>query len=387
MSEKHSWSVGRTWVPVLLALILPGCGGSSTNPIPCSGTTGNNPACISPEFLYATATGEILGFTVDRTTGTLSAPTTTRGPSLTLANRTQPTLGIVSVAKQGFLYVSDPQNSRLDGFAVNNSTGALTPLSGSPFPLPGPFRLPGGMATDPQGKFLFVANGFIDAFAINSASGALTAVHGSPFASAAVSEIAVDGSGKFLFASFGDHITALTIDPTSGTLTPVPGSPFALPNTKSIAFGLTVDSSGRFLYAVVEGFPIGATNNAVAGFSIDATSGALTPISGTPQFSGFLAPLAIATSGSFLYVRSALGISAFNIASGTGALSEISGSPFPAGTASHGMAVSPDGRFLYEAAVNAIDVFAIDPTTGAVSTIGNPVPVGSRPAVLSLYNP
>jgi DNA-binding beta-propeller fold protein YncE len=83
------------------------------------------------------------------------------------------------------------------------------------------------------------------------------------------------------------------------------------------------------------------------------------------------------------------GVHAFNFAPVGGALTEVSGSPFPPGTASGGFAVTADGKFLYEASAssNTIDVFAIDEATGALSPLGNPVPAGTGPLILTLYKP
>ena len=370
---------------VLALLSLSGCGGGGTAPNGCSGTTGAT--CVAPEFLYATAQNQILGFTVNPATGVLSAPTTTPGPAGSLGI---PSLGIVSLSTLGFVYVTDPQKSQIDGFAVNNSTGALSPLPGSPFPLPSPFGLPGlgeGMVADSQGKFLYVANVGINAFSINAATGALTSIASPPITSGSGLEVTIDPFGKFLYSADGSQISAFTIDSNTGVLTAVAGSPFALPVTGVDATDLTVDSTGHFVYVIANSVPIGGSNNYVLGFSIDTASGGLTPIAGSPSFPTLLSPLAIASSGSFLFARSSQGIAVFSIAPNTGMLTEVAGSPFPAGSAFDGMAASADGKFLYEAGPNGIGVFAINPATGAVSSIGNPVSAPGRPLALTIYRP
>ena len=65
---------------------------------------------------------------------------------------------------------------------INTATGALTPVTGSPF-AGGAFLK--SIAVDPSGRFVYVTdNGIakVSAFAINASSGALTPVAGSPFA-------------------------------------------------------------------------------------------------------------------------------------------------------------------------------------------------------------
>jgi 6-phosphogluconolactonase len=129
------------------------------------------------------------------------------------------------------VYVSDTQNNQVDGFAGSKADGTLTRLSGSPFSLPlvGSSFFPQGMATDPLGKFLYVANIGIDELAIDGTTGDLTAIPGSPVHENNASFLTVDPSGSFLFADGNSGILAFTIDTNSGALTLVAGSPFPFP--------------------------------------------------------------------------------------------------------------------------------------------------------------
>jgi len=68
---------------------------------------------------------------------------------------------------------------------------------------------------------------------------------------------------------------AYTIDATSGALTPVAGSPF---EGSSNPDGV-VDGTGKFVY-------ISDYGSNVFGFTIDATSGALRPVAGSPFATG-----------------------------------------------------------------------------------------------------
>jgi 6-phosphogluconolactonase (cycloisomerase 2 family) len=83
--------------------------------------------------------------------------------------------------------------------------------------------------------------------------------------------IAIDPSGRFLYVGCHNSalINAFTIDPDSGALSPVPGSPFAAPGNPLFVL---VDPSGQFLYAGTDSATAG-----VLGYTIDQTSGALTP--------------------------------------------------------------------------------------------------------------
>jgi 6-phosphogluconolactonase len=129
-----------------------------------------------------------------------------------------------------FVYVANGGSNNISAYAVNAASGALTAISGSPFPAG---NVPYSIAVDPSGKFAYVANqsnGNVSAFAIDGTSGALTAVSGSPFATGPVPfSVAVDPSSKFLYVTNGNsgNVSAYTINPSSGALTAVSGSPFA----------------------------------------------------------------------------------------------------------------------------------------------------------------
>ena len=82
-----------------------------------------------------------------------------------------------------FLYVTHRNGDTIGGFAIDGQ-GNLTRLPDSPFPSDS--RGPAGLAQDPRGRYLFVANGGFDGhpdvsvYAV-SATGSLTPIPGSPF--------------------------------------------------------------------------------------------------------------------------------------------------------------------------------------------------------------
>lgn len=83
-----------------------------------------------------------------------------------------------------FVYIPNTVGSTISAFTLD-STGLVTEISGSPFPSGGigPINGPTGIATDASGNFLYVCNASndISVFRINQTSGALTPVFGSPF--------------------------------------------------------------------------------------------------------------------------------------------------------------------------------------------------------------
>ena len=224
----------------------------------------------------------------------------------------------------------------------------------------------------------------VSAYAIDARTGALAEVAGSPFAAGTSPEsISVDPSGKFAYvANFGSanvsgSVSAYTIDASTGALSEIAGSPFA---AGTLPVAITVDPSGRFAY-VANNF-----SSNVSTYTINTTTGALTSI-GAAVAAGFR-PNAIAVdpSGKFAYVANFIGdfsgnVSAYTIAAGTGALAEVPGSPSAAGLDPQSVTVEPSGRFVYVAnrGGNDISVYAIGAETGALQEIaGSPFAGGGH---------
>lgn len=363
----------------ILLLALTSCGNGNA-PIPCEAPADSNSATCTcggtgtaacpvqpgPEFLYATAitstSGQILSFSVDRSSGALNPIGSVPGPTISR--------GLTSVSNQ-FLYASDTQNSQIDGFSINQTTGALTTLAGSPFStgtlsFPGVLASPpGDLGSSPGSSLLYAADsGMIDTFTI-SAAGAPTALSGSPLTLGAGFSIVVDPSGGFLYAADDDPpggIFAFTIG-SSGALTQVPGSPFSISGqADSLPTGIA--DNGSYVYTTL---PL---TNQIAAFSIVSGTGALTPVPGSP-FAAGNGPISSVIANSFLYVLNVDSISGYSINSTNGLLTPLSGSPFSI----VGLSMATDflGQSLYVSGAGGIQVFAIDPGSGALTPVtGSP---------------
>src|SRR4051812_10859234 len=104
-----------------------------------------------------------------------------------------------------FVYVANFTNSTDPGSAsaynVNSTSGALTAVTGSPFPTG---IAPVAIGADSAGKFVYVANqnGGVSAYTINRTNGALVAVTGSPFPTGTEPvSIAVDPNARFVYVA------------------------------------------------------------------------------------------------------------------------------------------------------------------------------------------
>jgi len=175
----------------------------------------------------------------------------------------------------------------------------------------------------------------IAGFSVSANDGSLTPVTGSPFSTGFFPRtIAIDPAGKFLYATISSSfmgtstsVYAYTIDAASGGLTAIPGSPFAAGENPASA---AVDVSGRFLFVANNANT--ANGNSVSAFSIAPDTGVLTVVPGSP-FAASPFPLFVATdpSGQYVYVGldNSPGIAAFVMNQSTGALTPVAGSPFP----------------------------------------------------------
>jgi 6-phosphogluconolactonase len=293
------------------------------------------------------------------------------------------------------------------------TTGALTPVAGSPF-----FALAGGGNTAAacpsggiagvgitqgvsfaaSGAFGYAANGTgtvgynpgVWTFTISSANGAPVALGTSAPGVCSGDLVTIDPSGQFAYtvgsqsaqvgAPYG--IFAFTLAATSGALTAVPATPWQqLGDVDSGTASVTIDPAGRFAYV--------DTATQIWAFTINPASGALTPVSGSP----FAVPsastgMAIEPHGQFAYVSASDSVYVYSIAA-NGVLAMVSSITL-AGAA--GIAIDPSGQFAYVSgmitpgpAYQGIYGYTIDSDTGALTAIaGSPFAAAPQPAAAAV---
>jgi 6-phosphogluconolactonase (cycloisomerase 2 family) len=292
-----------------------------------------------------------------------------------------------------YVYSSDVNNDEITALNLDPTTGALTPVAGSPFPTNS--QNPFATAIDPAGHFLFVANvngANVTVFSIDATTGALTEVKGSPFQTGGGPDaLAVSPNGNFVYVadSFDKTISAFAINSTTGNLSAVAGSPFS--NGASGALGLTIDPSGAHLYAMDH------DTNEVVIFGVNSSTGALT-LEQTVRSRGAAISMAIVSGKNpatylpkSVYVSNAISnnISAYSITQSSGALTPIAGSPFATGPFPWAIASDAAGRFLFTGNEGNLTVsaFTVNATTGSLTPApGSPFPVGSEPTSVAVDN-
>jgi len=193
-------------------------------------------------------------------------------------------------------------------YQINSSTGALTPQGGSPLLLyqgsgastPSTV-LPTAMLITPSNSLVYVslANLGVQVLTLSSGGGLSTGNNptilppSSKSSNPADYGLASDPNSKFLFVGeLNTGLRVLSIG-TAGALTEVSGSPYTAGTGPK---GVTVDPTGAYVYVLNYG------SDNISGFSLNAASGQLTAISGSPFSSGGLTPVAMVSDSSEKYL-------------------------------------------------------------------------------------
>jgi 6-phosphogluconolactonase len=277
---------------------------------PFTGGLGAHGVAIHPskQFLYVTNSDEntVSLFTI-ASDGELTEVTprtnVASGPSLILMD-----------SAGAFLYVANSLSASISVFSITPSSGALTPVAGSPFPLG---ATPLAMTLNTSGNFLFVTSGvsqgLISVFGVNA--GVLSAV-GSPVQinQSSPNSLVVDQAGAFLYTgNYLDNTISIFAIDSSGGLTQQVNSPLAINFTGPTA--LLIDQLGPWLYV--------ANSSNIAGYSL--TAGAPTLLTTSPYTATGPLLLAQDPSGKAVFVVSSTSITSYTIDSsvGVGALTSL----------------------------------------------------------------
>jgi 6-phosphogluconolactonase (cycloisomerase 2 family) len=293
-----------------------------------------------------------------------------------------------------FAAVGNRNDNTISVYTVNQSTGAFTTVSGSPFVAgAGPYQLGFALATTGT---LFLAAGDADGstvsmYGVNKSTGALTQVPGSPFTASNPFGLAFSPivSGNLFLAApsiTGNSIIVYSVNQVTGALTQVPGSPFAANiEPQGMAFSPVV--SGNLFAAVAN-----SADHSVSVYSVNQSTGVFSQVSGSPFAAGNNP-----TNVSFLSVAGNLFAAASNfndntvsmylVNQTTGAFTPVSGSPFSSlGLETQAVAFSPltSANQVFAAVINAssatVASFIVNQTTGAFTSANNlPQPTGTTP--------
>lgn len=167
-------------------------------------------------------------------------------------------------AEARFAFVVNAENDcdcsfSISVFSVEKSTGKLTAAAGSPFTtafIGGNEEGTSFIDVDPNSRFVYVPlgnQGKVAVYSVNQSTGALTEIGGSPFTVGEGGDrpysAKVDPTGKVLYVTNrnNDEIYALSVDQSTGALATI-GS-FEL---DGFPYQIIMDPQGRFLYVGVD---------------------------------------------------------------------------------------------------------------------------------------
>jgi len=232
------------------------------------------------KFLYVQGTSGVYAFSIQPGTGTLTpvsgSPFALAGPPSSPGFSTPASLMAIDQMNR-FLYVST--SGGISAYTIDPSTGQLTALSGSPFG--SSVSTPWAIVITPNNKFLYelqaTNTAVIDGYSIDPSSGELTALTGSPFNAGTCQTSSMQGipgpdnmtiasAGKFLY----DNCGVYSLDQNSGAVTQV--SNFVAGDWP------VIDPTGDLLWAITVQQNCFHCEVGVTAYQVDPNAGTLTAV-------------------------------------------------------------------------------------------------------------
>lgn len=382
-------AAGCLAVCALVCASLSSCGGGTSSS--SSGGSGGGATSSSTEYLYSVAADQFEVYQVNTSSGKLSLvqnlPIGQSGGG-----------GANTTFQQGNnQYFFTASSNGISAFSIG-SDGKLSALSNSPFPIPQSLLfqpdigslIPGSDGThlyglDGSGSILVMSVGSTGAITCDSLIRPPSIQAGSGYGAVlgpSGRSIYYMANGIFEYSQQGDEYSAIlgySVDPSTGTPTAMP-APGALLPPNSLPEFMINDPTGQLYYVGLSG------SGSIAAFSRDSTTGAFTEAAGSPYTVGGagaeITGLAMHPSGKYLYTVDLWNgtILGYSINSSTGALTPLPGSPFPAQTLSSDdvitqgpLAVDPSGNLLLVSTTgNYTAVYKINQNSGVLSAAGSP---------------
>jgi 6-phosphogluconolactonase (cycloisomerase 2 family)/uncharacterized protein YjdB len=354
--------------------------------------------------------------TIDANSGIalgLTAGTSTIIATETVTGFTGAATLAVQPATARFAYVADAQggasfSGTISGYSVDvTSPTPLTPLPVSTVPASTPQQV----LLHPSGDLMYYisASGFLIVDDINSADGSFSDSKQNPVqastSSASFNVGVIDPTGRFIYVTsgvdnsiYGFRITQ-TADKaplTNGALTAV--TPTFNPYTPTPALNnpswIMTDRAGKYVYVVNSGLPT-LPGNTISEFSIDQTTGALSPLTPATVPTGMVPLFGTTDVKGHLYVANEgppQTVSGYSINSSTGELTSVGAdTPISGATSTINVITDPTGKYLYvldstggppppTAPLSHVFAFNLNPATGVIGAeIGTPQLTGNSP--------
>jgi lactonase family protein with 7-bladed beta-propeller len=356
--------------------------------------------------LNAAGPTTLTGFVVNAQTGAL-----TPIPGLVTVNATMPAPPVFHPSGNFvYLVVSDPglsANNTLRGFAIDATTGALTPIPAAVWGPIQSFEVLSSAVISPNGSSLYLASYIpsvtppppalpipvpptarLTQIAVAAQTGAFNPVSSSEVTAAGMIfyQLAKHPAGTHMYTRnsgpVGSLTSRFTLDGPSGLI----GARTDFPT--AAGFGVVVAPSSRVYFLELGGFlgppPTPLPGN-VVGY-VDSATGAPSALTGTRWPTGGDNPLSITLDPTGRYIAmtntgAPATVTVMKIDAAQGSLTSVAGSPYTptVGTLPGSVAFDPSGRFAYLPAGNPASVssYAINVDTGVPTFVDSETLLGA----------
>jgi len=242
--------------------------------------------------------------------------------------------------------------------------------------------LPRGVSTSPALPVM-ISPGSPKTITLNAASSASAGVQnisvmgtsGSLNHSASFAVSVADPSYAYLATGYPGQppydLVGFSVDANSGALAQVPGSPISL-SAEPVDLAIATETGGAFVFALIPDSASGTV--ALQSYRVDSATGALTAlqtINYPPNTNQSL--LAVHPSQSFLYVLQDGCLLAYLIDPATGNLTQASCSSLLASGPNHSFVVAPPGNYAYELETDPLPesffIYQVSQSDGSVTPI------------------
>jgi 6-phosphogluconolactonase (cycloisomerase 2 family) len=230
-----------------------------------------------------------------------------------------------------YVYTANTGSNNISGFSINNSTGALSTISSSPFSLAN--QTPLNIKSSPSNNIMYVSvtggnasDNNILSFSVQSTSGALVQVGSAASSGIQPSSLAIDSSGK---AGISTNLTAGSLSTfliqSNGQM--VSSGSSNLNTAGNSPIWVALNSNANFAYVADQ------NNNSISAYTFNTSTAAIAALGGSTPTGSSPSCVTIDPTNKYVYVtnNNASTVSAYAMDS-TGALTALSGSPFTVGT-------------------------------------------------------
>jgi 6-phosphogluconolactonase len=291
-----------------------------------------------------------------------------------------------------FLFaVNETDPGRVRSFAIDQASGALTPIND----VPSMGSITAHLSTDRTGRWLLVANygdqkqGVIATFPIGGDGRIGSAADTREFGPASMAHyISADPTNRFVFVPLkgGPAVAQLVFDPASGRMKPnVPAQVTAAPGAGPRH--LDFHPNGRFAYVINE------LDLTMTAYAFDATSGLLRELHVVPtlpsaadKVGASAADVHVHRSGRFLYGsnRGHNSIVIYRLAE-DGRMTLV-GHEMRDIRRPRNFTIDPTGTLMLVANQDgaSVTIFRIDQNTGLLTQLGAPTPAGPNPSFVGV---